>query len=411
MIRVCSVIGTWQLVTLVASLKQAEADAKSSGKSGQYEDYLIMYETAGVPDEFKQILQRMAEAAWPWKKIVWAYDVLHSDFDVKQRDYARLLGTLQERVGVPAQNVGEVWVCWLTRPAEKLLFGAFPRAQIVLYEDGLISYLPIQMAERLPIPSDAPFPKSLRLAVKQGVMDLSPVRRFRHSGWELDPRHLARLSRAYLLLSPTEPLPQTIAHVPRVDVSDTHVRAVLQKIAQSRAGEIAQATANASGSAGRVLILGQALSRNHVMNRNDELAFYQSVVQTVLDKGYAVLWKEHPRISEPFFDDLQAFAVERLGVPAARMERLNLPHAFPVELVADKLNLAACVAGTSAALFYLARLYGIACTTFAGDLLPRMQGADVFMNDLVRRHIPPLADLPPNSAPTAPFLAEPPVIA
>ncbi len=402
MIRVCSVIGTWQLVTLVASLKQAETENRSGQK---YDDYLIMYETAGVPDEFKQILRLMAEAAWPWKKIVWAYDVLHSDFDLKQRDYAGLLGTLQERVGVPAHSVGEVWVCWLTRPAEKILFGAFPRAQIVLYEDGLISYLPIQMAERLPTP------RSLRARADQALLDLSPVRRFRHSGWELDPRHLSRLSRAYLLLSPDEPLPQTIAHAPRINVDDARVRAVLQTIAQRMAGEIAQATTNANGSSGRVLILGQALSRNHVMSRADELAFYQSVVRAVLDKGYAVLWKEHPRISEPFFDDLQAFATERLGVPAARIERLNLPHAFPVELVADKLNLAACVAGTSAALFYLQRLYGISCYTFAGDLLPRMQGADVFMNDMVRRHIAPLADLPPNRAATAPFLAEPPAIA
>jgi hypothetical protein len=71
MIRVCFTIGTWQLVTLAAALQQVSDDNKASSIAAEYEDYLVVYETGGVPDTFKQTLQEMAEAIWPWKRIVW----------------------------------------------------------------------------------------------------------------------------------------------------------------------------------------------------------------------------------------------------------------------------------------------------------------------------------------------------
>jgi hypothetical protein len=49
-IRVCGVIGPWQLVTLVAALEQAAQDEKQNGNEARpYEDYVVLYETAGVP--------------------------------------------------------------------------------------------------------------------------------------------------------------------------------------------------------------------------------------------------------------------------------------------------------------------------------------------------------------------------
>jgi hypothetical protein len=113
------------------------------------------------------------------------------------------------------------------------------------------------------------------------------------------------------------------------------------------------------------------------------------------------LWKEHPRNAEAYFPDLKAHAVKNYKGREGDIQALSLPYIYPVEMVAHRLNLAACVAGTSAALFYLPRLFQISCYTFGETLLPFMQGVDVFMNDMIRREALPLSKLPP-----APVAAE-----
>lgn len=408
MIRVCCTVGTWQLVTLAAALQQVAHDLKKeNGSEGtaRFDDYLVVYETGGVPDSFKQTLQQMAEAIWPWKRIIWAYDLLTSEGRLKQGTFTRLCRTLQKRVGVPPQQVKQVWTCWLTRPAEKIVFQAFPRARIMLYEDGLISYLPVPMAEKLQREGSR-MRQRMAFWAWQAAAAAVPVVRLRRSRGKIDPQHLARVDAAYLLLTPSDaPLPETLAHVPRYGVGYEQVRHALACVVP-----ITQATAAAAAAAAptgaepeteatprsRVLVLGQALSRNGIMERDEERNIYQSIVQNILGKGYTVLWKEHPRISHPFFAEIKQNIAAHLGQAAAsRLHQLSLPHAFPVELAAETMSLAACVAGTSAALFYLRRLYNIPCYTFAEDLLPRMQGADVFMNDMVRREAPPLSSLPP----------------
>ena len=138
----------------------------------------------------------------------------------------------------------------------------------------------------------------------------------------------------------------------------------------------------------RVLVLGQSLYRWDVLTREQELAVYRQVIDTILAKGYNVLWKEHPRVLEPFFPELAANAAP------GRLRELDLPFALPVELVADRLRLAGCVAGISAALFYLPRLYDIPAYTFADDLSFFMTGQWALQNEMVRRSVPPLGALP-----------------
>ena len=396
MIRVCGVFGTWQLITLVASLQQA---AQDSASSEEYEDYLLLYETAGVSQEFKETLHNMAEAVWPWKRIVWAYDLLLNERRLSQREFDRLCRTIRERLHLSADAADELWICFLTRPAEKRLFAAFPGASLVLYEDGLMTYLEVPLAP-LDSESQSGSFNAFRDFVQKRLEARFSVARFRRSRWDMDSRDQARLRRAYLLLSKNVTLASTLSHIPARFVEDDLVRRALNAAAKALP-ENAERTWNegatgtgAASARPRVLILGQALSRNKVMSREEEAAFYRRVVAAVLEKGYVILWKDHPRLSEPFFEELRDFADARQREATGQVTRLNLPHAYPVEIVADRLNLAGCVAGTSAALFYLRRLYHIPCYTFAEELLPRMRGADVFMNDMVRREIPPLDKLP-----------------
>ena len=390
MIRVCCCIGTWQLVTLAAALQQAGDDraAKSGGTTVDFDDYLVVYETGGVPDSFKETLQQMAEAIWPWKRIVWAYDILTSERHISQKQFDLLRQTLRERVGVPVSQADEIWVCWLTRPAEKLVFETYPSARIQLFEDGLISYIPVAMAH------DLEKSGSLKALIRERLDKLRPVRRYRRSRWALDPHHLSRVESAYLQLTPEAPAPEILSQVPRRFVEYRLLHEALERVKPTLATSYLADSAADNIVPDRLLVLGQALSRNGIMSRDEELGIYTDIIDTLLAKGYRVLWKEHPRISEPFFADLKAHVQKNTFSSDERLRELSLPRAFPVELVADRLGLAGCVAGTSAALFYLRRLYEIPCYTFGDVLLPRMQGADIFMNDMIRREVPPLSDLP-----------------
>lgn len=402
MIRVCAVIGTWQLFTVVSALLEIADRERQQGKPTAYEDYLLVFETAGVPDEFKNILQKMAEAVWPWKKIVWAYDLLTSKRKISQKEYAARCSELLTRIGLPGESVGELWVCWLTRPAEKLLFAIYPRASVLLYEDGLISYIPVPVATHLQPEGKSVFRK-IGLRLWDAIEVFQPVWRYRRSRWAVDPRLLPRVRAAYLLLTPDEPAPETLRDVPRYCVNYRFLHEALRR-ASPVVEDALQGTPllNATKSkepADSILVLGQALSRNNIMSRDEELAIYQNIVETVLAKRYRVLWKEHPRIRVPFFDDLKRHAATLGNNAENRIENFVLPHAYPVELIADRLHLAGCVAGTSAAVFYLRRLYGIPCYTFAESLLPRMKDADVFMGEMVRREALPLSALPPYAPP------------
>ena len=55
MVRVCGVFGTWQLMALVASLHQERDERERASEINTIDaypcdDYLVLYETAGVPD-------------------------------------------------------------------------------------------------------------------------------------------------------------------------------------------------------------------------------------------------------------------------------------------------------------------------------------------------------------------------
>jgi hypothetical protein len=396
-IRVCCTVGTWQLVTLTAALQQIGADlAEQSGGSGtEFDDYLIVYETSGVPEKFKTILQHMAETIWPWKRIVWAYDLLTANRKISQREYDDLRQTLQQRVGVPTDQVDEIWVCWLTRPAEKLVFETYPSARIQIFEDGLISYIPVPISKRLRNDEEPPnLFYALRAKLRHRLDAIWPVRRYRRGRRQMDPRHLRRIGSAYLQMTPILPPPETLAKVPRRFVAYSYLREALDRVKPL----LELADYEEMGEHGtvpdRLLVLGQALSRNGVMSRAEELGIYQNILDVVLEKGYSVLWKEHPRISEPFFADLITHVRKTYPNAEDRLRQLSIPHAFPIEMVADRLGLAGCAAGSSAALFYLRRLYHIPCYTFGEALLPFMKGFDVLMNDMIRRDVPPLTDLP-----------------
>ena len=397
-VRVGFALGSWQVVALAAAL--AEADAHDG--AAPCEDHLVLYETVPVSEALQTAMREVGAAARPWLRIVDAFELMASvRRKIGQAEFDALKERLRAHLGLA--RIDELWLCFLTRAPEKLLMDTYPEAAVQVYEDGLFSYLPQPPTPAEPEPRSLPLPARIPATLRAWLDARRPVRRFRrHKNW-LDPRHAGRIAGAWMLLADLWPPPQVLAHVPWHAVAPERLRAVL---AACRGLPAVTTYALPVLPRPSVLVLGQTLSRWGALSRADELAIYAEAVALIVERGYDVWWKEHPRAQEPFFADLVARA------PAGRVREVDLPFALPVELVAERMGLAACVAGISTAIFYLPRLYGIPAFTFADALARVLDGRWALQNDLVRRAAAPLAALPaasttPSVAPPAPSVRPP----
>ena len=97
--------------------------------------------------------------------------------------------------------------------------------------------------------------------------------------------------------------------------------------------------------------------------RELEVNLYRAALTEVMDKGYRVWWKDHPRQEDSIFDDLTVYFGDRL-------KRLHFVDQLPIELALSALRFERCVGLTSSSLFYLPKLFGTKAYTFADKLLP-----------------------------------------
>lgn len=187
-VRICCVFGSWQLLSLVASLRQSTMD-RSFPAGEEHEDYLLLYETAGVSEHFKTGLAELASTVLTWKRIIWAYDLL----------IFRIHRLIRDTIGIDASSAVEIWACFVNRPSEKILLDSYPEAEIVLYEDGLTSYLPFEIST-MSRPPGTRFRRRITGALIAGLSTISPAFRLRKAADKIERHHLRRVTKFYSLL-------------------------------------------------------------------------------------------------------------------------------------------------------------------------------------------------------------------
>ena len=376
-VRVGFAVGSWQLISLAAALDAA----------GRGDDHVVLYETDVAGPELETAMHAIAATVRPWLGIVDAFDLFKAvPRKPGQWRLDQCIRELRARIGL--ERIDELWLCWVSRPSEKLVLEAYPEARVMLYEDGLTSYMPQARPMRRE-PAPAPWLRMAPAPLRRWLDPHAPARRFRRHRSGIDPVHLRRIDGAWMLLADSWPAPSPMQDVPRHPIDQARLAATLRacQTIPSVAGFDAAPRTRPT-----VLVLGQTLSRWGAISRDDELAIYAGVVALAVERGYDVWWKEHPRSREPFFDDLSAQA------PANRLRRLELPYALPIELVAGRLGLVACIAGISAALFTLSRFCGVDGYTFADALEPHVSGQWAVQNRMVRGHVPAVQELPEATA-------------
>ena len=370
--RVCFAMGASQIFFLASAIHE---EARLT--SGKHDDYLVLYGFHLSPER-KDVMDLMAKHSWSWKAIVWADDLL--DYDVLRAgiDFQNLIPLLRQRITV--SNADQIWVCRLSGRPEQAVMAAFPEAEIVFCEDGLGSYS-----------DDPPFPRILlhpkKISRKLWYKGLGLLREWprfqvsRFNRWPVKP-----IARSYLLLLNLIPVPRHLTGTPVQVIDASTARAVINRV--RKAVELYSGIPETqSTNDGNVLVLGQYFHDDHIMDWEHELRIYVRVCIQLVERGFTVIWKEHPKNPRPFSVELSKLVPQ---IVTLSQSKHNL---FPVEFLVPECRLKACVSAASTALFTISYIYGVPAYNFSSEISIYLKGPSSEMGSIVLQVTDPLDKL------------------
>jgi hypothetical protein len=397
--------GPWQLLLAASALKQA-----ATTPPGNAQDILVLLDRGFwssdhaaklKPGSFSRMVQdtqrgplqdspfpspigdamsRIAPVVWPWSRII-VLDI--DDYDVWNNliDCRKPVEILRDNLNLARTD--ELWFDCLEgtmldphRVVYRVAAELYPKARIVLYEDGLDTYVPLE-DHHLSLASCFERPRfayhSLRARIRQWR------RPHNLTTAQLLHRHLARVTASYLWITLMLPPPAYQRRLPWVQLQTRFIKDTVKQAAGLAAG-IEPDKASSSGRA--AILLGQCFSSWGHLERTAELDCYIDMTRRLKRLGYQVMWKEHPRRArDPLFPDL----VRAEGVHA-------VPEIgpWPVELFVERWGITACAAITSTALFSLPLLFGIHPFSTAACYISTLPYPNDVMARLVAESIPHL---------------------
>lgn len=382
--RIVLATGPWQTIMAASAIRQATSVLKQTPK-----DYLVLsgYQ---LSDETKQTMMSIAPLVWNWEAIIWAEDVLHLDFpSFNKENFPNYLQAFKQRV--PLDKVNEIWGCKLQDLAEKIMLEAYPSAKVIIYEDGLHSYVDYEdwdLFDRKLLSNYSEFKYKLKQRVKERLGYFDCINKYC-----ICRKHIERISQVYLALTNTLPVPNYLKKRGNVkQIEQNFVLETLSAIAtKSEAVKQAISQQNTQDK-NKVLVLGQCFSLWGLFSWEEELNIYSEIISLLLEYNFIPIWKEHPRMTQPFYRELTS------QHSSLKTLELNLHYSYPIELFVKPLNLMGCVSLTSTSLFYLKDLFKIPTYTLAKELSDRCLEKNVLNHfyttaRVVSEHIAPLDEI------------------
>jgi len=369
---VCFAMGPAQVLLQCAAVRSAGVAAA--------EVRMVLYGDRPA-EKTRRVMECVARTAAADVKVVWADDVL--DYDRLRRDppMGPVAAALRERIGCDRPD--EIWVCRLAGRPEQVAMAAYPSAGLVLCEDGLATYItyPRRLTDLLVHPRRVG--RSVRNA---GVGVLCRLGRFRRSSlyrWPIRP-----VTRAHLLLVDLLEVPATLRRTAIEKIDGRAARSVIADVLAAASPDVGP-SASSTG-ARRVLMMGQCFSRWGTIDRDVELAVYRDVCRELTEGGFEILWKEHPKADRPFFEELSR-EFEQVTEPLAGLS------AWPIEVLAPRLDVQIAVSLTSTAVLTLRAIHGIRGYTMARRLQPHLSARraenERYAARFMARHVADVEDL------------------
>ncbi len=333
--RLVFVNGPWQLLIAASALRQAGLSLR-----GQSRDTLVLCSLPDGPfsQSIRDVMERMATVLWPWRRVVMLDDA------VKWWTLDDVRGAIESlRARLDEREPDELWMVSVPNIPAKIRAEAYPSAQIVFFEDGLHTYLPvvdhyITAARFLTEPRHVYHALKVRIRERLRPNDLSIC--------QLLPRHRARVIANYTWISLVVPPPDYQTRFRSTQIQTSHVRETLELVTPMLDDVKFEFAAKP-----RAVLLGQCFSNYGAISRETELELYVSLARELQEKSYEVLWKEHPRTRRPFLPDL-------IGVVPGVSTLPDLGP-WPIELFVERLGLSACAGICSTSLFSIPLLYNL----------------------------------------------------
>lgn len=324
------------------------------------ESRLIVYSVDSSNDR-EQATRQLAKGLHDWKSV----------------DYFKIDSDLSQPFRLPAGHEvdgDELWMCMPSNPVEKCLQQKLPNAELVFYEDGLHAYNdPFGWNQLLRNPR--------RLAKWMLLGCRRHLALFRKSSRSTFPNR--RIDRAYLLLG--DRLKLASQYFPRKEQPVVIPSDCLEKVAR-RMSDIPGFTPPVLEDPPRtVVFLGCIFAQCGMARWEDEFNVYRRVIEDVLNRGFDVLWKEHPRADQPFGDRLKDEFPGR--VITQSMNKL-----IPAEVFFAVNRVAACISPHSTSLLTL-QSFGVPVFHLVDHCEPFYNEAYRPAVELVEEHVPPLQKL------------------
>lgn len=380
-IRLCLCSGPWHLVSLRASILTREK--KQGDNATTYDTYLII-QGSDWQKQLREDLLKSAKASQHWREVINIDDAL----DITSADQLSKLKHLLGSLGLPS-HVTELWLPHFWPHIPRVAAEVWKTANIYLYEEGLSTYNTFSVASypQYLIGRLRKLARSLVRGEARAAQVLASLRSTfdrRNVIWSggAVKEHIKRTRESYIFLDGCVPLSSN--HPDSIDVFPID-RDILHDVLDpyGNCADIFDITKREGKP--KVLFLGQNLSRHSALSSEDELELFRTVVQSIINAGYQVIWKDHPRAVPPLCDKIKQIAPDDVCI---------LPELqyCPIEAILPKLGISFCVGVWSTTLFYAKAIYGIESYTIASRHKDLIHGNDRLMEwlDLTSRHIPDL---------------------
>jgi hypothetical protein len=406
--------GPWQLLIAASALKQASSAQTS------FQDVLVILDRGAwssnqaspqepggfcrvvrdtsigalseepFPSRIGEVMNQIATAVRSWSRIV----VLNIDDDDSWRnllDCRRGVDILRTMLGLAQPD--ELWFDCLGgieldphRVVYRVAAEAFPTARIVLYEDGLDSYIPLEdyhfsLARYLTRPRLAWRALKARVRRWRAPHDVSLS--------QLLPHQLGRVVASYLWISVLLPPPAYQKRLPLVQLQTRFMKDTIKQVSPI-VDQIDLKGIKPHGR--RAILLGQCFAAWGQLDREVELHCYTDMTKRLERLGYEVMWKEHPRRArDPLLPDLARAVPGVQAVPDL--------GPWPIELFIERLGISACASLTSTTLFSLPLLHGMPSFSMAARYISMLPYPNDELARIAANAIPRLDD-PEASAPS-----------
>ncbi len=377
MTRLCIANGPWQLIMLYSALGSLEEKSSAGGDRNllAYYHRSLSEPLIGLMDEIRSL------PLVNWDKRFLFNDVLSIRRLKSSWSWSSVLDSIRTRV--ESREIDEIWATSIADWPEGAVAAAFPGARVVQYEDGLSSYFEGEDPGNASGNSVAKF-GILQRRLKNYLPCLNPLVIWRAAR---EARRLKnRCSARYLYLAnwlkPNTAVEGNRTHlVPTSAVRDV-TRALAGQLVTRTDRELTAALPDDSA-----IVIAQNFSDGNQLDRQTECGVYRESVRILLESGFRVLWKEHPRSLKPFCPGLQREFGDRV-MPYPISSRI------PLEITVEHMTkMPVFVGALSTSLFYLRHLYGCDVYQFAGAMRPHLAGTYARMASHVARHFPSISEI------------------